>query len=48
MADRIGVLRHGRLLAEGSLAELRARAGRGATLEDVFVALTEGAEAVAP
>jgi ABC-2 type transport system ATP-binding protein len=48
MADRIGVLRHGRLLAEGSLAELRARAGRGATLEDVFVALTEGAEAAAP
>jgi ABC-2 type transport system ATP-binding protein len=44
MADRIGIIRHGRLLAEGSLDELRAQAGRGATLEDVFVALTREAE----
>src|SRR5690606_28251135 len=28
MAERIGVIAHGRLLAEGSLAELRARTGR--------------------
>jgi ABC-2 type transport system ATP-binding protein len=48
MADRIGIIQHGRLLAEGSLDELRARAGRGATLEDVFVALTRDAELARP
>jgi len=45
MADRIGIIRHGRLLAEGSLDELRARAGRGATLEEVFIALNDEAAA---
>jgi ABC-2 type transport system ATP-binding protein len=39
MADRIGIIQHGRLLAEGSLAALQARAGAGATLEDVFLSL---------
>jgi ABC-2 type transport system ATP-binding protein len=41
MADRIGIIQHGRLLAEGTLDELRAKAGEGrATLEDVFLELT--------
>jgi ABC-2 type transport system ATP-binding protein len=40
MADRIGVIAQGRLIAEGTLDELRARAGAGAsTLEDTFLAL---------
>jgi ABC-2 type transport system ATP-binding protein len=46
MADRIGVIAHGRLIAEGTLEELRHQAGRangvtaaGATLEDTFLAL---------
>ena len=39
MAERIGVLAHGRLIAEGTLAELSLRAGRGGTLEDVFLSL---------
>jgi ABC-2 type transport system ATP-binding protein len=39
MAERIGVLSNGRLIAEGNLAELRLRAGRGGTLEDVFLTL---------
>jgi ABC-2 type transport system ATP-binding protein len=40
MADRIGVIAAGRLIAEGTLEELRARAGRGqASLEDAFLAL---------
>jgi len=43
MADRIGIIRDGRLLAEGSLDELRARSSRGATLEEVFLALTRDA-----
>jgi ABC-2 type transport system ATP-binding protein len=39
MAERIGVISHGRLIAEGTLAELRARAAGGTTLEDIFLAL---------
>jgi ABC-2 type transport system ATP-binding protein len=47
MADRIGVIVAGRLVAEGTLDELRAQNGRGdSSLEDVFVALVDG-EAVA-
>jgi hypothetical protein len=35
----------GRMTASGTLAELRARAGKGqAQLEDVFLSLTGGAE----
>ena len=41
MADRIGVIAGGRLIAEGKLEELRALAGQGSTsLEDAFIALT--------
>jgi len=41
LADRIGIIHHGRLIAEGTLAELRAVAGeRHSTLEDVFLELT--------
>ena len=41
MAERIGVIRAGHLIAEGTLAELRAHAtgGSAATLEDVFLEL---------
>jgi ABC-2 type transport system ATP-binding protein len=40
MAERIGVLAGGRLIAEGTLAELRARVGRGnTTLEEIFLDL---------
>ena len=46
MADRIGVIAQGRLIAEGTLEELRRQVGRtngvasdGATLEDTFLAL---------
>jgi ABC-2 type transport system ATP-binding protein len=43
LADRIGIIQTGRLRAEGTLAELRARTGArdGAleTLEDVFLQL---------
>jgi ABC-2 type transport system ATP-binding protein len=40
MADRIGVIAHGRLIAEGTLDELRDRGGRGdASLEDLFLAM---------
>ncbi len=41
LADRIGIIKAGRLLAEGTLAELRERAGSSArqSLEDVFLDL---------
>jgi ABC-2 type transport system ATP-binding protein len=41
LAQRIGIIRQGRLIAEGTLAELRDRT-RGGSLEDVFLQLTEG------
>ena len=40
LAQRIGIIRQGRLIAEGTLAELRARTMQG-SLEDVFLQLTE-------
>jgi ABC-2 type transport system ATP-binding protein len=41
LADRIGIVAQGRLAVEGTLAELKAAAGRDAlTLEDVFLQLT--------
>src|SRR5882757_5167697 len=40
MADRVGVIAGGRLIAHGTLEELRAQAGRSATsLEDTFLTL---------
>jgi ABC-2 type transport system ATP-binding protein len=48
MADRIGVISAGRLIVEGTLAELRQQNGQGDTsLEDMFVALVESAPAAA-
>ncbi len=41
MAERIGIIHAGKLAAEGTLAELRERAGQsGGTLEDVFLRVT--------
>ena len=48
MADRIGVISSGRLVAEGTLAELRHQNGQGeCSLEDMFVALVEAEAAAA-
>jgi ABC-2 type transport system ATP-binding protein len=45
MADRIGVMVAGRLLAEGNLDDLRRQAGAGhASLEDTFLALLENGD----
>ncbi len=47
MADRIGIIQNGRLLAEGTLDELRKLGGaRQETLEDVFLDLTSAGDAV--
>lgn len=39
MAERIGVIADGRLIAEGTLGELRTRIGRETTLEEIFLDL---------
>ncbi|WP_419913636.1 ABC transporter ATP-binding protein [Hoeflea sp.] len=45
MARRIGVIDRGRLIAEGTLEELRARSGRdGSNLEDIFLDLVAEGE----
>jgi ABC-2 type transport system ATP-binding protein len=43
LASRIGIIRNGRLLAIGTMEELRERADRtaSATLEDVFLHLID-------
>ena len=42
MADRIGVISRGRLIAEGTLDELRDRFGKArASLEEMFLAIVE-------
>ena len=47
VCDRLAVLQHGRLLAEGSLEDLRQRAGQqGGDLETAFLTLTGGGEAL--
>jgi len=40
LADRIGLLHRGALVAEGTPAELKSRHGADETLDDVFLALT--------
>jgi ABC-2 type transport system ATP-binding protein len=50
LCDRLAVMHRGRIAAMGTLPELRgtARAGADATLEDVFLRLTEEAAVPAP
>ena len=41
LADRIGIIHRGKLIAEGTLSELRGRAGdASSSLEDLFLELT--------
>lgn len=43
LAQKIGIIHRGQLLAEGTLEELRAVSGQHGTLEDVFLELTSAA-----
>ena len=45
LADRLAVIHHGRLIAEGTLEDLRQQFGRtpGESLEDIFLRITRGA-----
>jgi ABC-2 type transport system ATP-binding protein len=44
MCDRVGIIQGGRLVAEGTVAELRHRQGGAGSLEDIFLSLTGGAD----
>jgi ABC-2 type transport system ATP-binding protein len=44
MADRIGIIHNGKLIALGTREELRRQSGRSGQLEEVFLALTNGTE----
>ncbi|HOQ97831.1 MAG TPA: ABC transporter ATP-binding protein [Anaerolineae bacterium] len=44
MCDRIGIINQGRLIAVGTMDELRAHGQGERSLEDIFLALTGGAE----
>ncbi|GIW87283.1 MAG: ABC transporter [Isosphaeraceae bacterium] len=48
LADTIGIIHQGRLLARGSLDELRARAPDSGSLEDLFLRLTGGDRPTVP
>jgi ABC-2 type transport system ATP-binding protein len=44
MCDRIGILQLGKLIAVGTMDELRAQSAGEGSLEDIFLSLTGGAE----
>ncbi|OYY71580.1 ABC transporter ATP-binding protein [Sphingomonas sp. 28-63-12] len=45
LADRIGIIAHGKMLIEGTMGELRAQVGSAeSTLEDAFIRLTQAPE----
>ncbi|MCJ7706883.1 MAG: ABC transporter ATP-binding protein [Anaerolineales bacterium] len=44
MCDRIGIINQGRLIASGTMAELRSLGKGESSLEDIFLSLTGGAE----
>ena len=45
LADRIGIIHHGKLIALGTVAELRQQSGEGGALEKVFLTLIDAEEA---
>ncbi|MCB1483741.1 MAG: ABC transporter ATP-binding protein, partial [Hyphomicrobiaceae bacterium] len=48
MAERIGVINNGKLIAQGTLAELSQRSGQdGGTLEEIFLTLVADESAAA-
>lgn len=48
LCDHIGVIQHGRLVAQGPMVELRSGVGVGKTLEEIFLDLVGAERASAP
>jgi len=48
LADRIGIIHKGRLIADGKLSELRQTLSHSGSLEDLFLQLTDGDPATDP
>ncbi len=48
LADRVGIIHRGKLVAVGTAAELHARAGTDGALERAFLAITEGEQETVP
>lgn len=48
LADHIGIIDHGKLVAQGPLAELRNANAAGSTLEEIFIHLVGGDEGERP
>lgn len=48
LSDHIGIIHEGRLVAQGSVQELRATAGHGKTLEEIFLGLVGADEGETP
>jgi len=44
LADHVGIIHHGRLVAQGPIADLRTEAGPGRTLEEIFLAVVGAAD----
>jgi ABC-2 type transport system ATP-binding protein len=44
LADQVGILNRGKLIAVGTIDELRELSGEQGELEDTFLALTRGEE----
>jgi ABC-2 type transport system ATP-binding protein len=42
MCDRIGIINEGKLIAEGTMDELRVKAKGQSSLEEIFLSLTGG------
>jgi ABC-2 type transport system ATP-binding protein len=42
MADRVGIMHHGKMVVVAAPDELRRQAGNGAALEEIFLSLTDG------
>ena len=43
IADRIGIISRGKLIALGKMSELQTQSGSNGTLEDIFLKLTSAA-----
>lgn len=48
LADQVGILNHGKLIAVGTIDELRAASGQLGALEDAFLSLTKEEQEIVP